>query len=79
MSWPKEGVVVSGDVVVFAAGEVFDSAPYGWPLVKGSPLAPVLQRAMQHLIDGGQYQQIADNWGVGSGTITQSQINGAAG
>ncbi|MFI6433587.1 ABC transporter substrate-binding protein [Rhodococcus oryzae] len=62
-----------------AAGEVFDSAPYGWPLVKGSPLAPVLQRAMQYLIDGGQYQQIADNWGVGSGTITQSQINGAAG
>ncbi|MFC7448976.1 ABC transporter substrate-binding protein [Rhodococcus daqingensis] len=62
-----------------AAGEVFDSAPYGWPLAKGSPLAPALQRAMQHLIDGGQYQQIADSWGVGSGTITQSQVNGAAG
>ncbi|MFD4183337.1 ABC transporter substrate-binding protein [Rhodococcus sp. NPDC058514] len=62
-----------------AAGEVFDSAPYGWPLAKGSPLAPALQRAMQYLIDGGQYQRIADNWGVGSGTITQSQINGAAG
>ena len=23
-----------------AAGEVFDSAPYGWPVAKGSPLAP---------------------------------------
>ncbi|MBD0323533.1 MAG: ABC transporter substrate-binding protein, partial [Aldersonia sp.] len=30
------------------AGEMFDSAPYGWPVAKGSPLAGVLQRALQH-------------------------------
>ncbi|MFF0817635.1 ABC transporter substrate-binding protein [Rhodococcus sp. NPDC003318] len=59
------------------AGEQFDSAPYGWPVPKGSPLAPVLVQALQHLIDSGAYQQIADNWGVGSGTVTTAQINGA--
>ncbi|EME21853.1 ABC transporter substrate-binding protein [Rhodococcus triatomae] len=59
------------------AGEQFDSAPYGWAVTKGSPLAPVLQQALQHLIDTGDYQQIADNWGVGSGTVTTAQINGA--
>ena len=38
-----------------AAGEVFDSAPYGWPVAKGSPLAAALQKAVQHLIDDGTY------------------------
>ncbi|WP_072752278.1 ABC transporter substrate-binding protein [Rhodococcus maanshanensis] len=60
------------------AGPVFDSAPYGWPVRKGSPLGPVLQQAMQHLIDSGAYQQIAANWGVEAGVIETSVINGAA-
>ncbi|WP_068273077.1 ABC transporter substrate-binding protein [Aldersonia kunmingensis] len=59
------------------AGEVFDSAPYGWAVAKGSPLGPVLQLAVQHLIDDGTYQKIAENWGVQAGTIQQSVINGA--
>ncbi|MBY6411263.1 ABC transporter substrate-binding protein [Rhodococcus sp. BP-252] len=59
------------------AGEVFDSAPYGYPVAKGSPLAATLQQAVQHLIDNGQYQTIAENWGVEAGVIEQSQINGA--
>ncbi|TQF65500.1 ABC transporter substrate-binding protein [Rhodococcus spelaei] len=59
------------------AGPQFDSAPYGWPVKKGSPLAPVLQQSLQHLIDTGAYQQIADNWGVGTGTVTTAQINSA--
>lgn len=59
------------------AGDIFDSAPYGWPLKKGSPLAPALMAALQHLIDTGAYQQIADNWGVGEGTVTTAQFNGA--
>ncbi|WP_242676706.1 ABC transporter substrate-binding protein [Rhodococcus sp. ABRD24] len=59
------------------AGEVFDSAPYGWVVAKGSPLAPVLQQGMQYLIDGGQYARIADAWGVGAGLIETSLINGA--
>lgn len=59
------------------AGPVFDSAPYGWPVAKGSPLAPVLQQAMQHLIDSGAYRKIAEAWGAEAGLITTARINGA--
>ena len=60
-----------------ATGEVFDSAPYGWPVAKGSELAAALQAAVQHLIDDGTYAKIAENWGVQSGMIEKSEINGA--
>jgi polar amino acid transport system substrate-binding protein len=59
------------------AGEIFDSAPYGWPVAKGSPLAQSLQQALQHLIDTGAYKQIASNWGVEAGMIDKPVINGA--
>jgi polar amino acid transport system substrate-binding protein len=59
-----------------AAGEIFDSAPYGWPVAKGSPLAASLQKALQHLIDSGDYKTIAANWGVESGMVTKPVING---
>ncbi|MGC5259353.1 ABC transporter substrate-binding protein [Gordonia sp. DT218] len=59
------------------AGGVFESAPYGYPVAKGSPLAEALRQAVQHLIDNGQYKQIAENWGVQSGTIPNAVINGA--
>ncbi len=62
-----------------AAGSAFDSAPYGWPVQKGSPLAAVLQKALQHLIDDGTYQKICANWGLESGMIEKSVVNGAAG
>ena len=59
------------------AGQVFDSAPYGWPVAKGSALGPALQKAMQSLIDEGTYKKICDKWGVASGMITTSKINDA--
>jgi polar amino acid transport system substrate-binding protein len=59
------------------AGEVFESAPYGWPVAKGSPLAQSLLQAVQHLMDTGAYKQIATNWGVESGMIDKPVINGA--
>ena len=59
------------------AGEIFDSAPYGWPVKKGSPLAQSMQKALQHLIDSGAYKTIAANWGVESGMIDKPVINGA--
>lgn len=59
------------------AGEVFDSAPYGWPVKKGSPLAQSLLQALQHLIDNGTYKQIATNWGVQAGMIDKPVVNGA--
>lgn len=59
------------------AGAIFDSAPYGYPVAKGSALGPVLQKAVQALIDNGTYRAIAASWGVQEGAITQSVINGA--
>lgn len=60
-----------------AAGEVFDSAPYGWPVKKDSPLAQSLQKALEHLIQTGDYKTIASNWGLQNGMIDKPVINGA--
>ncbi|MGF6881247.1 polar amino acid transport system substrate-binding protein [Nocardia sp. GAS34] len=60
-------------------GAIFSSAPYGWPIAKGSPLGPVLQAAVQHLMDDGDYLKICQNWGVEQGAITKSVVNGAKG
>jgi ABC-type amino acid transport substrate-binding protein len=60
-----------------AAGEVFDSAPYGWPVPKGSELAQSLLKALEHLMQTGEYKTIATMWGVEKGMITTPTINGA--
>jgi ABC-type amino acid transport substrate-binding protein len=60
-----------------AAGEVFDSAPYGWPVAKGSGLAESLRQALSHLISTGEYRTIAVMWGVEKGMISTPVINGA--
>ncbi|MCX2933548.1 bifunctional serine/threonine-protein kinase/transporter substrate-binding domain-containing protein [Mycobacterium sp. CVI_P3] len=60
-----------------AAGEVFDSAPYGWPVAKDSGLAEPLRLAVQHLIETGEYRTIATIWGVEKGMIDSPVINGA--
>jgi polar amino acid transport system substrate-binding protein len=59
------------------AGETFDSAPYGWPVEKGSPLAQSLVQALEHLIETGKYKEIAANWGLEEGMIDKPVINGA--
>ena len=59
------------------AGAIFDSAPYGWPVKKGSPLAQSLLKALEHLIETGDYKIVAANWGVESGMIDKPVINGA--
>jgi polar amino acid transport system substrate-binding protein len=59
------------------AGELFDSAPYGWPVKKGSALAQAMQKALEHLIQSGDYKTIATNWGVEKGMIDKPVINGA--
>jgi ABC-type amino acid transport substrate-binding protein len=60
-----------------AAGEVFDSAPYGWPVAKDSGLAKSLQLALRHLIDTGEYRTIATMWGLEKGMIDKPLINAA--
>ena len=46
-------------------------------MAKGSPLAQSLLQALQHLIDTGDYKQIATNWYVEKGMIDKPVINGA--
>ncbi|MGB3356401.1 MAG: ABC transporter substrate-binding protein, partial [Mycobacterium sp.] len=64
-----------GDLV--PAGDVFDSAPYGWPVKKGSALAESLRLALEHLMESGDYRAIATMWGVERGMIDTPVINGA--
>ncbi|KUI34719.1 protein kinase [Mycobacterium sp. IS-1496] len=59
------------------AGEVFDSAPYGWPVAKGSELAESLRQALEHVMATGEYRTIATMWGVEKGMIADPVINGA--
>ena len=59
-----------------AAGEVFESAPYGWPVAKGSGLAESLKRALEHVMATGEYRTIATMWGVEKGMINNPVING---
>lgn len=60
-----------------AAGTVFDSAPYGWPVAKDSGLAEPLRQALQHLMETGEYRTIATIWGVEKGMVDKPSINGA--
>lgn len=60
-----------------AAGDVFNSSPYGWPVAKGSGLGESLREALVHLISTGEYRTIALMWGVEKGMISTPQINGA--
>jgi ABC-type amino acid transport substrate-binding protein len=59
------------------AGEVFDTAPYGWPVAKDSGLAEPLRQALAHLISTGEYRTIAVMWGTEKGMISTPVINGA--
>lgn len=56
-------------------GEMFDAAPYGIAVPKGSPLGPALAAAMQHLIDTGEYERILEQWNVKTGLLDQALIN----
>jgi ABC-type amino acid transport substrate-binding protein len=59
------------------SGDVFDRAFYGWPVAKGSPLAEPLRKALEHVIETGEYKTIAAKWGVDKGMIGNATINGA--
>lgn len=56
-------------------GEMFDAAPYGFAVPKGSELGPAMAAAMQQLIDTGEYERILSQWGVETGLLEQAQIN----
>ena len=56
------------------AGSVFDAAPYGWPVRKGSELTAALEAAADKLIETGDFEKIAKNWGVEDGLIDDAEI-----
>ncbi|WP_314038686.1 ABC transporter substrate-binding protein [Dietzia sp. CH92] len=56
------------------AGDVFDAAPYGWPVRKGSELTVALEAAADKLIETGDFEKIAQNWGVEDGMIDDAEI-----
>ncbi|MHC2849292.1 polar amino acid transport system substrate-binding protein [Corynebacterium mucifaciens] len=56
-------------------GEMFDAAPYGFAVPKGSQLANAMAAAMQHLIDTGDYARILNQWNIDTGLLDQALIN----
>ncbi|HHU45195.1 MAG TPA: transporter substrate-binding domain-containing protein, partial [Actinomycetales bacterium] len=58
------------------AGDIYDGAPFGWPVPQGSELAPLLADALQHLIDSGDYARLCDMWGLADGAVDVARING---
>ncbi|MGW0035921.1 transporter substrate-binding domain-containing protein [Gordonia sp. NPDC003376] len=69
-------VAASGGRLQTIAG-VFASAPYGFPVAKGSTLVVAIQQAVQHLIDTGRYGEIAQKWDLAAGVVPGAIINGA--
>lgn len=60
-------------------GEIYDSAPYGVVVPKDeTEFAEAIQGAINALIADGTYQAILDQWGVGNGAITESEVNPSA-
>jgi polar amino acid transport system substrate-binding protein len=70
-------IVATSNGVFQNSGTAFEVAPYGLALPKGNGMAAPVQAAVNYLIGNGVYTQILNKWGVQSGAITSSVINGA--
>jgi polar amino acid transport system substrate-binding protein len=70
-------IVATSNGVFQNSGTAFEVAPYGLALPKGNGMAAPVQAAVNYLIGNGVYSQILTKWGVQSGAVTASVINGA--
>ena len=70
-------IVATSNGVFQNSGTAFEVAPYGLALPKGNGMAAPVQAAVNYLIGNGIYGQILSKWGVQSGAVTSSVINGA--
>jgi polar amino acid transport system substrate-binding protein len=70
-------IVATSNGVFQNSGTAFAVAPYGLALPKGNGMATPVQGAINQLIANGVYTQILTKWGVQSGAVTSSVINGA--
>jgi polar amino acid transport system substrate-binding protein len=58
------------------AGEIYDSAPYGYVLPKDqADFGGAIASALQALISDGTYKKILTKWGVDAGAITTPAVN----
>jgi polar amino acid transport system substrate-binding protein len=58
------------------AGDIYDSAPYGYVLPKDqADFGAAIQGALQALITDGTYKTILSKWGVEAGGITDPAVN----
>lgn len=64
---------LGGEIEV--VGTMFDTAPYGFPVAKGSDLAEHVRAALQTLIDDGRYRDLLQKYHSESGAITEATIN----
>ncbi|MFC5819139.1 ABC transporter substrate-binding protein [Nonomuraea harbinensis] len=65
------------DSKIKPVGEPINEAPVGMALPKGSKLVPVLQKALQKLVDDGAYVKILEKYGVAEGALTKITVNDA--
>ncbi len=70
-------IVASSNGVFQNSGTAFEVAPYGLALPKGNGMATPVQGAVNLLISNGVYKKILTKWGVQSGAVTHSVVNGA--
>jgi polar amino acid transport system substrate-binding protein len=60
-------------------GDIYDSAPYGYVVKKDqTQFADAVSKAVQAVIDDGNYKKVLDKWGVAAGAIDKSQVNPAS-
>ncbi|MEY9886384.1 polar amino acid transport system substrate-binding protein [Catenulispora sp. MAP5-51] len=60
------------------AGDQIDKAPYGFALAKeDKPMDDAILRAMQDLIDDGEYAAILSHWGLTAGRVPAATLDGA--
>jgi polar amino acid transport system substrate-binding protein len=58
------------------AGQIYDSAPYGYVLPKDqTDFGQAIATAVKQLISEGTYKKILDKWGVTAGSITDPAVN----
>ena len=70
-------IVATSNGVFQNSGTAFEVAPYGLALPKGNGMTTPVQSAINLLIANGVYKQILTKWGVQSGAVASSAINGA--
>lgn len=64
--------------VLQIAGDQIDKAPYGFALAKeDKPMDDAVLRAMQDLIDDGEYETILWRWGLTAGRVPAATLDGA--